>query len=50
LREHHGPDGAQKRAGHEKCCFTDHPPTFSEFDTAHHGDGSIDAPSFRNSI
>ena len=44
-----GGERADQDAGDEKCDLANHPPTFSALDAAHHGAGSMEAPSFLNS-
>ena len=41
--------GANGDAGGDQSCFPNHPPTFRMSDFAHHGPGSIEVPSLRNS-
>ena len=48
LTERHT-SGAQGDAGSNQSSFPNHPPTFRVSDRAHHGPGSIEVPSLRNS-
>ena len=50
LGQREGRDRPNQNAACEQQDLANHPPAFSALDGAHHGAGSIDAPSFLNSI